>query len=477
MARGWIVGLLGVIILFAAGSTLLIGGVIVDRYTSTPAFCGNTCHVMKAAYESWKVSEHKDINCLACHATTGEKPSRYPSFRGLRQAYSYVMRESNNDNPRVRPVINDQSCAAAGCHTGEHFLKKESSFAKSEGVRFIHISHKVKDFDGSQDSPEAAGAPQAASVPGHELHCDTCHTHQSVNNHFEVAKETCFLCHFKKQGFNEGRATCMVCHDLPHKSLQQQKAEDDEGAITHDTIFDAGVPCQSCHRHVIAGSGAIKKEDCRTCHFKPEILAKSGRGHMELLHRKHVAGQQAGCFDCHQPIEHKDRDDFLDLVRSDCQACHPDHHKFQKALLVGAEREGVPHTPNPMFSVKTNCLGCHVEKDAHKGQPFLLSSENACVACHSQSIGNLLVKWRKELAEELAYAREVEGSAVQAITDAEHRVPEAKLKHAKALLAKGRESLHIVMYGNGIHNKKYAILLLDAAIGNFDHLVEVLKEQ
>ena len=87
------------------------------------------------------------------------------------------------------------------------------------------------------------------------------------------------------------------------------------------------------------------------------------------------------------------------------------------------------------------------------------------------------MKWRKELAEEIAYAQEVEGNAVQAITDAEDRVPEAKLKEAKALLAKGRESLHIVMYGNGIHNKKYAILLLDVAIGNFDDLVEALKRE
>ena len=82
MARGWIVGLLGVIILFAAGSTLLIGGVVVDRYTSTPEFCGNTCHVMKAAYESWKVSEHKDINCLTCHATTGKNRPGTPRSGG-----------------------------------------------------------------------------------------------------------------------------------------------------------------------------------------------------------------------------------------------------------------------------------------------------------------------------------------------------------------------------------------------------------
>jgi hypothetical protein len=83
-------------------------------------------------------------------------------------------------------------------------------------------------------------------------------------------------------------------------------------------------------------------------------------GNKKLMHQEHVAKQAAACFNCHQPIEHKDRD-FIEAGRETCTACHPDHHVYQEILLLGERRESIQETPGLMTSVKTNCLGCHLE--------------------------------------------------------------------------------------------------------------------
>ncbi len=40
----------------------------------------------------------------------------------------------------------------------------------------------------------------------------------------------------------------------------------------------------------------------------------------------------------------------------------------------------------------------------------------------------------------------------------------------------GRENLNIVKFGNGVHNKKYSIMLIDAAITDFEDMIEYLEE-
>ena len=44
-------------------------------------------------------------------------------------------------------------------------------------------------------------------------------------------------------------------------------------------------------------------------------------------------------------------------------------------------------------------------------------------------------------------------------------------------MADGREMLDIVRFGNGVHNKKYAINILDGAIGNFEDVIDLLESE
>jgi hypothetical protein len=49
------------------------------------------------------------------------------------------------------------------------------------------------------------------------------------------------------------------------------------------------------------------------------------------------------------------------------------------------------------------------------------------------------------------------------------------LNTASAMLKTGRENLGIVRLGNGIHNAKYSIELLDSAMTNFKDMIAYLE--
>ncbi len=307
---------------FALILILLVAGIIAvimgsEYYTTRPEFYGS-CHMMKRYYDSWKNSAHgeKDIACLVCHYAPKEKYYIDVNFKGLGQLLTYF--SSDGREVRMPTKVSDLSCITSECHPKENFLDKEIKF--TEKVPFIHQTHEEK------------------TIEGQKLHCDTCHQNITVEKHFEVTKKVCFLCHFKNTNFNEGRAKCSLCHEIPKKSLQKQKKETkpDEKPVTHQSLEKAKVPCQSCHYEIIQGKGKVEEQNCFKCHnYSVELKAKAGE--KRLMHTEHVAGQFAKCFDCHEPIQHK-LTEFLDTARLNCLTCHPNHHIYQKMLLVGEER-------------------------------------------------------------------------------------------------------------------------------------------
>ena len=49
------------------------------------------------------------------------------------------------------------------------------------------------------------------------------------------------------------------------------------------------------------------------------------------------------------------------------------------------------------------------------------------------------------------------------------------MSQAETMMAKGSELLNIVRVGNGVHNKKYSITILDSAFGNFEDTIDLLE--
>ncbi len=198
------------------------------------------------------------------------------------------------------------------------------------------------------------------------------------------------------------------------------------------------------------------------------------------MHEKHVAGQKAKCADCHQPMIHKESD-FIEAARLNCASCHPDHHSYQKALLVGASYGDVPETPSLMNAVKTNCQGCHDKQELHKGEEILRGSAKSCVDCHTKDHEKLLADWQKEVKTEVAFAVEERDRALSMLEQFKEKIGVERVAEFKKQLDKSQQTLNIVEFGNGVHNKKYAIMLIDESLNSvyavLDEVEPMAEEQ
>ena len=426
--------------------------------TSRPSFCGS-CHIMTNYHATWEQSKHRDVDCVDCHYAPGEQHTLAAKFNGLAQLFSYLAMP--DATVRKRAHIDDESCMTSKCHPlVPDFTEKKINFTKK--VSYVHQTH----FD--------------KKIEGQELHCATCHQHSSTNKHFEVQKEACFLCHFKNTEFNEGRSKCDICHDISDKPLQKQfevsSAALNIKPITHDTLKEAGVACESCHLELIRGNGDIKEEGCLDCHDTGEVLEKADD--RKWMHEKHVAGQQADCHNCHEPILHEEVDDILEIARAECKSCHPDHHLYQKALLAGDAMKGISKMPSLMMDVRTNCRACHIKEGFDsKGQPVLRASAKACVACHTKTHDEMLEEWKTSLEKELTFAEKTHKEAVGALKKAKGKLSPEDLKEAEETLVRGKHYMTIIERGHGVHNKKYSIMLIDEALNAFEEVMDELEEQ
>jgi hypothetical protein len=466
--------------------------------TDKPEFFCGYCHiltyprVLKKAYTSWKAGKHKNVGCVECHYPPERMQYSIPQhkeiprderYAGEKNEWDFMRKElevlsrlitiQNMDEPvvRTKPRIDDLSCSSARCHpttTKKIDYAQYERADKSKGiVQFVHDKH----FDPKKQ------------IEGQTLHCTSCHQHETEKKHFEVAIEKCFLCHFKNTEFNIERAKCSLCHEIPTKPLQSQKKEakpgeegkDAEKAITHKTLEEAKVSCQSCHLHLIRGKAPVSPEKCFNCHDNEEKIIKE-MTNKKLMHQEHVAKQAAACFNCHQPIKHNKEADYIDTARETCTVCHPNHHLYQRILLTADGPEGVQKTPALMHNVATNCIGCHSEAKTVKGETVLAGSGKSCAACHTEKHEGMPKQWMDDLKVNYEETKEVEKELLAAIENAKDKKPMEKLAEAKTMLEKGREFLQIVEFGGGVHNQKYSVMLLDEAFGYFADAIDLLNE-
>ncbi len=438
----------------------------VESYTARPQFCGTSCHIMDKPYKTWLADKHgkagkEEVRCVDCHYAPGEKMTLHAKFKGLGQLFTYL----STDDKEVRRAthIADISCSTAQCHPAEAFMDKKLTYGKEKKVTFTHKAHYEK------------------TIPGQEMHCTTCHIKASDGKHFEVPAAQCYICHFRNTEFNKGRAACNLCHEIPTTPLQSQKKDaepvPDEVIITHQTLEKAGVSCESCHYQVITGDPELTPLGCEKCHSDKATLEK--RYEMKLMHTEHVTKQKAQCADCHQPFMHKEGD-FVESARLNCASCHPDHHTLQKALLLGAAYGGVPETPSLMNAVKTNCQGCHDKPEMHKGEEILRGSAKSCVDCHTKDHEKLLADWIKEVKPEVNFAKGEMARAEALIIQLKDQLSEEQIAEFNKLLTTGQKALSLVEFGNGVHNKKYSIMLIDEGLNSvytvFDELEPLAEE-
>ncbi|MFA5516645.1 MAG: NapC/NirT family cytochrome c [Desulfuromonadales bacterium] len=463
-----------VFVVFVAG---VVGMVIsAEHYAGRTEFCGMQCHIMKPNFTTWKKDKHsqpnketgKRVECIDCHYAPGEKPTLKAKFRGLGQLFSYLA--TGDKEVRRRATVNDLSCLTAECHPKEKLLGKEIDYKKFYPTEykgtikpFLHKTHFEKTIEGQQ------------------LRCASCHVHNDREKHFDVPKESCFLCHFRAAKENEGRAKCTVCHEIPTKAMEAKNADGDKGArkpITHEVLEKNKVACNSCHLEILTGALALKTDLCFECHHdaSPELMAKIGN--KKLMHEEHVSKQTARCFQCHEPIAHK-KESYLDAAIKNCAACHPEPHFFTKALLVGEGGRVREVYPSLMHEFGTNCLGCHQQDGRDdKGNKVKQGSLKACSECHHKDkrYEKMTVQWSQDLDAFLAEVQGYEAEALAALEQARGVVPKKVFARVDAKVKAGQENLRVAHAGGGIHNKKFAMLLMDLALQSFEEAVWDLEE-
>ncbi len=463
-------------------------------------FCGY-CHVItypnivQKSYELWKKDKHKDISCAQCHYPPGKQQTQMPA--GLMKAhipavapdrFSYLNLEG--EFVQTRPRIVDDSCMTSACHGGPEDKFKTKKIKFTEKITFVHISH----------------LDPKKQIEGQKLQCTSCHQHETSQKKFEVTKASCHQCHFTNTTFNEDRAKCILCHELPKEPIQTSG----EKPITHEMLQKADVSCTSCHIDLIQATGGgnvnayfeegiiqttltlgadtIKKENCRSCHDRPEQLKEDTN--KKLMHEKHVTIKNARCFDCHRSIAHTKsgtkttkKEPFGKMalettVEKGCAACHPEPHQYQIMLTKGEKRKDVLDAIDPMYKVRTNCFGCHNEaKTTDSGQVVLGASGKTCVKCHVKGHDKMLDDWKKELKNEIEYSREIMQESIDILTQATPELSKTDLNTASVMLDRGQEYMNMVIHGNGVHNKKYSIMLIDAAISSFEDVMDYVADK
>jgi len=310
------------------------------------------------------------------------------------------------------------------------------------------------------------------------ISCTGCHRFDaSADRHLSVNRTACFTCHFTNQGFNNGSGECLKCHLPPVRMVPVHDLASPQSAATtlmdHRGIVERGIDCASCHFDVVRGQAVVTRRDCARCHdqdaFVEDFEART-TATVERYHRLHVGEQRAACDDCHRAIEHDLAPasetgadaGFLEPVLSDCRHCHPNHHVEQVEMLEGVGGVGADRSmPNAMFGSRLNCRACHIQAgDDFKGDPLVRATRDACVACHDASYAERFAQWRSEIdagvldAERAAAAF---ATRISSLRDAGGVVPQAALDALRA----ARRNIAFVQCANGIHNKNYALYLMD----------------
>jgi predicted CXXCH cytochrome family protein len=411
-------------------------------YTSRSEFC-RSCHIMEPYYRSWQESTHRDVPCIKCHFPPGFAEKVRGKMLGLVQLAKYVTR---SEGPRPAAEIPDASCLRSGCHE-TRLLAGKVDF---HGVPFDHTPHLEK------------------VRRGKKLRCTSCHGQIVQGSHMSVTASTCFLCHFKGEAFNEGLGACTRCHQIP-------ESEFDLGGGTkynHDLAYTRGVDCANCHGDLIRGKGEVPSERCGVCHNREDDLKRIG-DHV-FIHQEHVTEHKVDCLDCHLEIQHSLDPEKLVHAASNCQSCHPDHHREQVDMLEGRGAKCVPAQVGGMPVVRVECRSCHrVKEVSATGTVLWKASVEMCTACHDvsdperlESYSDALKALLPKIEAGILQARDALGSA-----DLGEERSAAVAKQLDNL----QHDLNFLRAANGVHNIHYARTLTRDLVDSLASLCRELK--
>ncbi|MBN1343783.1 MAG: NapC/NirT family cytochrome c [Phycisphaerae bacterium] len=466
----------------------------------------------------------QDASCMqsGCHST--EEIAEVPCLiRDVRFVHSKHLNPDPNQLTENAEKLAGLSEALGGALDEESF-KAVRDLALNVGDPDMN-RRRMESFVGGQlGRPELSKqAVEYAEALHHDirlkqvrnLRCTTCHAHNEDAKHFSVRQQVCYLCHFINQPFNMATSRCLGCHEPPAIAIPVHGAGIKGGTTTtaaslptskpvkvipgtptihagtmdHAVIIANNVNCISCHADLIEGTGEVTRQRCAGCHdlaryfegFEKDLNAET----VASLHKAHTSNLHASCVECHGEIDHRllseerlvQRGGFYRSVLDHCGHCHPNHHRRQVELLTGRAERPIPTgSPNAMFGSRTNCLGCHTGKaEDTKGSTVIEATKQACLICHAEDYAELFDQWMSRMEAGIKDAKFLEDRARKLLAKSGPERGEAR-RAAQEAIDKGHAAAAFVSMGKGIHNRNYALELLQYASDQFEKAAELLGE-
>lgn len=315
-ARRWtLVGTTGALSLLFLGAGALALAALASgagvTVSSNPKFC-DSCHEIVPAYEQWRISSHKSVNCLACHTEEGLPGYTKINVEGLRNLVTHL-----SGDARLPPqaTIKNENCLR--CHP-------RSALPETMPQASLRMSHSAHQG----------------------LGCTDCHVRLVHPRLFETPALARATTHVQKD--------CSVCHPSPNPTYLHG---------------DAQVACSSCHSGNIPNHDlAIRestpvREACIECHTQQRVSAP------EACQTCHVSphGVDLACNQCHSSTESWGLRSFVHpslLTRThsqlQCTTCHAvSPTPSVQPLSSGNYLCSNCHTPKHPPLGDNNCAKCH----------------------------------------------------------------------------------------------------------------------
>ena len=262
--RIWIV--LGAIVLGGAAAVVAFGGYTIVDYTMTnPAFC-RSCHIMETAWTRWASSEHRKVDCHACHQQSVAESAR--------QVIVFALRHPERVGKHADvPADRCRNCHASGDPTWRQIAETAGHVvhAQNRGIECVvchstavHRLKPVVTICANCHVAQAEGARAIKITQMADFHCVDCHQFLRENSPLRPTQLTCLQCHQtippkRTVGWPAGgpmsSLACGTCHK-PHEKAQP--------VVTCTSCHPA--PNPAIHPRETVTAGARSYTACTACH-------------------------------------------------------------------------------------------------------------------------------------------------------------------------------------------------------------------
>jgi hypothetical protein len=369
------------------------------------------CHQMREAYQTWRLSTHKDVTCDKCH---------YQAPSGRKMISAALTRSSAAGK---KPAV---SRGCISCH------EDLSDVVKIENLEFPHKDHQQASSCETCHMLVTHGKRVEYSLPESRKKCYDCHKPHTINPHSGN-----WLNVHRVKG-RKGTRECQACHSFQscadcHGIMEEHKEDWYDG---HRIMAAESAPvcsrchaqdfCASCHdgftlhekgwnKKHRTGAEAVQHQDCSSCHTEKycndchEGKSKlHHEGNWLSRHGAEINARDAGkggdletCIECHQP--------------GFCLSCHKGlnariHSSDFNEMHTNVKRDAMPtclkcHTRDSCNTCHSDNLpATHKPADAWKKQHGISAIRNmdSCSMCHADEFCESCHKHKLPLSHQQA---------------------------------------------------------------------------